>query len=122
MGGAVTILVVDDEPDVLNVTTAMLQSGGYAVIPAQSSDEAIYVLNSGARVDLLISDVIMPHVTGYELARRAKALKPDMKILFTSGYDSAPQNTDEGLPYGKMLWKPFRTSRLLDEVRKLLGE
>jgi CheY-like chemotaxis protein len=85
--GSERILVVDDNEDLLEVTSAMLTTFGYRVICARNGAEAIQMLESGQQFDLLFSDVVMPNgMSGVELAREAKPLRKGIKILLTSGY------------------------------------
>src|SRR5258706_8977052 len=86
-GGSERILVVDDNEDLLKVTSAMLNSFGYRVLCARNGAEAIQMLECGQEFDLLFSDVVMPNgINGVELAREARQLSKDIKVLLTSGY------------------------------------
>ncbi|HWN90402.1 MAG TPA: GAF domain-containing protein, partial [Verrucomicrobiae bacterium] len=85
--GAERILLVEDDPDVRALTEAVLQRGGYEVIAARDGDEALRVFRDQARpVHLLVSDVVMPKMSGRELAERLRALQADLKVLYVSGY------------------------------------
>src|SRR5690242_19169518 len=82
-----TILVVDDDADVRDIATTILDELGYEAIGAASGAAALAVLaTEGHRIDALFSDIMMPGMNGFELAQRAKAAHPDLKIILTSGY------------------------------------
>jgi signal transduction histidine kinase/DNA-binding NarL/FixJ family response regulator len=123
LGGNETILIVEDDPDVRNAVREMLVDLGYAVLEAQHAQGALDVLRSGAHIDLLFSDVVMPgEVHTREMARVAREINPDIKILFTSGYT---QNAivhngrlDEDV---FLLSKPYRKHDLARKLRSLLG-
>jgi CheY-like chemotaxis protein len=114
-----TVLVVDDEPDVLKVAAEILQDGGYRVIEAAGPAEALEALRQEPGVELLFTDVVMPGMNGFELARRAKALRPGLRVLFTSGFlrDVPPA----GMGRERLLKKPWRARQLEDEVRQALA-
>lgn len=114
---------MEDDPDVRNAVREMLVDLGYAVTEAESAQGALDVLRSGAHVDLLFSDVVMPgEVHTREMARTAREINPNIKILFTSGYT---QNAivhngrlDEDV---FLLSKPYRKHDLARKLRSLLG-
>ena len=120
--GTEVILLVDDEPLVLEMATCALQQLGYEVIPCGSADEALRRFEErGRRVDLLVTDVVMPRLNGRELAARIGALRPGLPILFTSGYG---ENTiaRHGVfePGVNFLGKPYRPFELAAKIRALL--
>src|SRR5260370_20221334 len=85
--GSERILVVEDNEDLLQVTSAMLTTFGYQVLCARNGAEALHMLESGQEFDLLFSDVVMPNgMNGVDLAREATPLTKDIKVLLTSGY------------------------------------
>jgi PAS domain S-box-containing protein len=122
-GGTETILVVEDDPNVQATVVALLGELGYAVLKADDADSALTVLKSGVRCDLLFTDVVMPgKLKSTELARQAKALLPDLRVLYTSGYT---QNSiihggrlDPGV---ELLSKPYRREQLASKLRQLLA-
>ncbi len=86
-GGTETVLVVEDDPDVRATAVDMLAQLGYRVLQTSDAQSALSVLGSGAHIDMLFTDVVMPGpVRSVELARRAKELIPSIEVLFTSGY------------------------------------
>jgi signal transduction histidine kinase/DNA-binding response OmpR family regulator len=122
-GGDETILIVEDDPDVRNAVREMLIDLGYAVMEAENARSALDVLHSGAHVDLLFSDVVMPgEVHTREMARTAREINPDIKILFTSGYTQNAIVHNGRLDDDVfLLSKPYRKHDLARKLRSLLG-
>lgn len=115
------ILVVDDDPTIRELTKDQLQEGGYQVVTASGSSEALNLVQSkGSEIALVVLDMNMPEMTGQELGKRLADMKLPAKVLFVTGY--APEQVAEwtGLEPDKMLQKPFRLDDLLDRVRNLL--
>jgi two-component system, cell cycle sensor histidine kinase and response regulator CckA len=117
------VLVVDDEGAVRGVARRILESDHYAVIEASSGDEAVELLSLGMPVDLLVTDLDMPGLTGEELARRFRAARPGLKVLYVSGVidrllDARPLLGDNEA----FLTKPFSHAGLLQGVALLLYE
>jgi len=84
-----TILVVDDEPEIRKLVAAMASQPGYSVITADSGEHAMTLFkNHKGPVELLITDVVQPGMSGPMLADRLTALQPDLKVLYMSGYDN----------------------------------
>ena len=112
-----TVLVVDDQPEVLEVTCELFKTLGLNAIPARSPREALGVLQGGAEVDLMLTDVVMPGMSGVDLARQAVQLRPALKVILASGY-SGPTHEGAGgrLEGFAFLPKPYK---LADIVRKL---
>jgi PAS domain S-box-containing protein len=103
-GGHERILVVEDDATVLSLTTDMLTGLGYQVTSATHAAEALAVLHSGAEIDLLFSDVVMPGgVSGVSLARTARELRPDLRVLLTSGFVGEGPRCSTS-PTKPMLW------------------
>jgi signal transduction histidine kinase/DNA-binding response OmpR family regulator len=119
-GGTERILLVEDDPTVLNLTTDMLVGLGYRVTTATNAAEALEVLHSNAEIDLLFSDVIMPGgVSGVSLARTSRELRPGMKVLLTSGFvGEGPTMANDEFP---LLDKPYEIHALAGRLRKLLN-
>ncbi len=115
------VLVVEDEERVRNYSVEALRDLGYTVLHAPDGREAMRLLRGGQRISLLFTDVVMPEMTGDELARRARMQRPDLKVLFTSGYtpDEAAiaQRLSDG---GRVLRKPFGIAALAATIRATL--
>lgn len=121
-GGPETILVVEDETSVLELVVRILESQGYQVLTAERPDEALQVAaKHEGDIDLLLTDVIMPGGTGTDLAEQLVSARPEMKVLFVSGYaDRAVLRNGvlaKGTPY---LAKPFSPRDLAFKVREIL--
>jgi CheY-like chemotaxis protein len=114
-----TVLVVEDEAAVLEATAALLREAGWRVVAAQSGPEALAVLQAGERVDVLFTDVVLPGgMSGVELIRAARRLRPGLGMLLTSGYrptGSMPE--EEGL---ELLPKPYERDALLARLGEAL--
>lgn len=121
-GCGARILVVDDDDLVRDVTMRRLTSLGYRPLAAASGAAALDVLSDSAEIDLLLTDIVMPgDMHGVDLAREAQRLRPQIKILFASGY------LDEGLLEGgpidgglHVLMKPCTKAELAEKVREIL--
>jgi CheY-like chemotaxis protein len=122
-GGTETILVVEDDPNVQATVVGMLQALGYHVLRADDADMALAVLKAGVRCDLLFTDVVMPgKLKSTEMVRQARALLPDLKVLYTSGYtQNAIIHGGRLDPGVELLSKPYRREKLASKVRQLLG-
>jgi PAS domain S-box-containing protein len=116
--GTETILLVEDDAVVRDVTRRMLVKAGYRVLEAHAGPQALAVLEQ-ARPELLLTDVVMPELSGQDLARAAQQLHRELKVLFVSGY---PQQGDlpEEVGRARLLEKPFTAAQLLHKVREVL--
>jgi PAS domain S-box-containing protein len=119
--GSETILVVEDEDAVRALIRGLLTGRGYQVIEATNGEEALEVAAKAGRIDLLLTDVIMPRMGGRETAERLAERRPGLRVLYMSGY-SADVLSKEGFlePGIALLPKPFRPDALLEKVRKVL--
>jgi two-component system cell cycle sensor histidine kinase/response regulator CckA len=112
-GGGETILVVEDDDAVRAVTARMLRRHGYVVLQAASGEEA-FALAETAGCRLLLTDVLMPHMSGREVAERIRALRPELPVVFMSGYSQGVLNPQRELGAGvTLLQKPFDEPTLL---------
>lgn len=124
-GRGEAILIAEDDPAVRRVTERILGSAGYAVTTATGGSEALELLdNPGRKVDLLLSDIVMPGMRGDDLAERAVAMRPGLPVLFMSGYSDQAPPEDLGPTAGgtSFIHKPFDAGTLLERVRELLTE
>ena len=120
-GGGETVLVVEDEPQVRQIAQAHLRSLGYQVLAAGNGAEALDILKSPARIDLMLSDVVMPGgIDGRQLARQALEIRPGLPILLASGYAPDGHDTPDGPGDLPMLHKPYRRGELAMRIRELL--
>jgi len=122
-GANQTILVAEDTAPVRKMVCAMLAQSGYRTLEAADGGEAFDLLHGAPKnVDLLLTDVVMPRVGGIELARRIARLRPELRILFMSGYSDDPVvRTIEQSP-SIFLAKPFTADALLEKVRSTLDQ
>jgi PAS domain S-box-containing protein len=119
VGGTEKILLVEDDPTVLALTLDVLTGLGYQVTTATNAAEALEVLHSGAEVDLVFTDVVMPGgVSGVSLARTARELRPGLRVLLTSGFVGDGLVMD-GREF-PLLDKPYETPVMASMLRKLL--
>ncbi len=123
-GGSGTILLVEDEPSILNITQLMLRRAGFAVMAASTPAEAIASGMDGLeKTDLLLTDVIMPGMNGQELVSKLREVKPGLKCLFMSGYtaDVIARHgvLEEGVHF---IQKPFSYDQLITAVRMALNQ
>jgi DNA-binding NtrC family response regulator len=117
--GPVTVLLVDDEDGVREYVRRALELAGYRVLDAASADAAERLFRADpGRVGLLLTDVIMPGRCGTELARDLRTLRPDLPVLFTSGYVYGPLPLPDG---AELLEKPFAPDALAAAVRRALA-
>jgi len=120
--GTETVLVVEDEDAVRHIVRRVLEAQGYAIVEARDGNDALQVCATrGDRIDLVLSDVIMPGMGGRELARELGARRPGLEILFMSGYndDSELSGVDGEVASG-VLAKPFTAETLARQVREAL--
>jgi len=117
-----TVLVVDDEPEVRKLVSAMLTRNGYRVLSADTGENALRLLKNHPETDLLLADVVAPGKSGPMIADEVAALKPDIKVLFMSGFDSTQVVQRYVVEKGySLLVKPFTIDQLEKKVREVLG-
>ena len=118
--GAETILLVEDERSVRMLVQAMLEMLGYKVLPAGGKEEAFRLLEEhGNDIDLLLTDVVMPDMSGMELSDRMLAIRPKLKCLFMSGYTEDAIRSQGILKEGaRFICKPFSIKELGAKVRE----
>src|ERR1700746_1414949 len=118
-----TILLVEDDEDVLVVAAESLRELGYQVVTAVNAAQALEVLRGDRAVDLLFSDVIMPGgMNGAQLAVEARRIRPALKVLLTSGYTAAGLTREHGLPENlNIVEKPYQREELAKKLRLVIG-
>jgi PAS domain S-box-containing protein len=120
-GKGEAILIVEDDATVRQIISDALQDLGYHIMAAPDARVAIPLLQSDQRIDLLISDVVLPHVNGRKLAELARNLRPELEVLFVSGYAESAIDRGEFLDPGMdMLTKPFALDVLAAKVRAMI--
>ncbi len=119
--GPARILLVDDEADVRGLTRRRLEAEGFTVIEAGSGAEALALLGDGGEVDLLLTDVVMPGMTGPELARRVDERLPGLPVLYISGFAEDPAIQDADVADLRFLAKPFEAHQLRAAVQGALA-
>jgi signal transduction histidine kinase/CheY-like chemotaxis protein len=119
---AATVLLVEDEPKVRSVVARALAGAGLTVLEADNGQDALARAHGHAGpIDVVVTDVVMARMGGPELARRLAADRPDIRVLFISGYDRDSQFPPAGAPEGAdYLEKPFTSGALVDRVARLL--
>jgi len=120
--GSETILLVEDEEEIRSLVTQYLQRIGYTVLPAKNGHEALEITRHyDDPIHLLVSDVVMPQMGGHELAQHLRLLRPQAKVLFTSGYPEHASLTEKSAGQNVvLLQKPFLLTALAGKMRELL--
>jgi CheY-like chemotaxis protein len=120
--GTETLLVVENEPAIRNLLQMALRKSGYTVLAAESGREALEIVQGHTgRIDLLITDVVMPDMNGPELARRLAAIRPATPTLFMSGYMDDALGEHGVLPsHANFIQKPFSPRAIAQRVRDIL--
>lgn len=108
------LLLVDDEPDLLEITFELLTAYGFDVVRAASAEAALNVLQERADIEILLTDVVMPGMSGLQLAYKARELNPQLKIILVSGYPNPAIESGHGyLGDFEFLEKPYRVEDIL---------
>lgn len=120
--GTETILLVEDQPNVRNLARSLLAHLGYNVLEASNGDEALALAQQGsAHIHLLLTDLVMPGISGSELAARLAAIRPGLRTLYMSGYaDRTPADPDGPGFQDNCIGKPFALAALAAKVREVL--
>ena len=114
-----TILIADDDPELREAIGDALGDADHTILTAADGYEAIRIL-ADRHIDLMIADVRMPGINGFELARQVKVMRPRLHIIYVSGYDIDTVG-DVGPIFGPILQKPVRADNLRSEVRRELS-
>jgi CheY-like chemotaxis protein len=119
LSGTQTILFVDDEDLLLTMAQMILSSYGYTVLTANSGQKALEIFTqSKKKIDLVITDLVMPNMSGRELSERIRSLSPQTRIVWSSGYARASSPEEQE----RYLQKPFSSQDLLRKVKQMLTE
>jgi len=120
-GKGTTVLVVDDEPEVRKLVCSMLVRQGYRVLSADTGENAVRLLHTNPDTQLLLTDVVSAGMTGPMIADEAAAVKPEIKVLFMSGFDGTPVVQRYVAEKGySLLIKPFTVEQLRKKVLAVL--
>jgi CheY-like chemotaxis protein len=118
------VLLVEDDALVMQTTQAVLQRLGFSVLTAESPHDAITICNAGLeRIDLVITDIVMPEMNGMALRDRLLTLQPGIKVLFTSGHPYEVIVREYALKPGEhFIQKPFSLNSLKDKINAVLAD
>ena len=117
-----TVLMVEDNAEVLELGVTVLEEAGYAVVTATSGDEALERVRAGARIDLLFTDIVMPGgLDGVALAAAVGEILPDLPILLTTGWSDRAAEQSDGRGPLPLIGKPYRPADLVRKVEGLLA-
>src|SRR3954464_6472849 len=118
-----TILVVDDEPEIRKLVGAMVSQSGYTILTADSGEHALTLYkNNKGPIDLLITDVVAPGMSGPMLADKLTEIQPDLRVLYISGYDNTHVVQKYVVEKGHaLLSKPFTVEEMKSKVREMLA-
>jgi signal transduction histidine kinase/ActR/RegA family two-component response regulator len=121
-GGKETILVVEDEPGVRKLASEFLRSGGYNILEAAEGADALRTVNEHhGTIDILLTDIVMPGMSGAELAEALKKIRPAIRVIYMSGYAEFSGKNGERVPEAtRVLQKPFSRNTLLEKVREAM--
>lgn len=109
------ILMVEDEPLLLEVITADLEDAGFSVLPAATAEVALNILKAEAAVDLLFTDIRLPgEMDGWQLAEAARTLRPGLPVIYATGFTQTPPRLIEGSLF---FTKPYRAAALIKAIR-----
>jgi CheY-like chemotaxis protein len=115
--GPLTVLVVEDDPIVLQTTAAMLEDRGHRTIQAASGESALAILHRERNIDLVLTDHVMPGMTGLQLVRAIRTKWPELRFILATGYAELQSHFDPDIP---RLNKPFTEERLLIAIRDVM--
>jgi PAS domain S-box-containing protein len=111
------VLIAEDEQELSALASSLFQTLGYEVLIAHTGSAALRILEENPGIDLLFADVVMPGMTGIELARTAQAAYPDMKIILASGYPIPALRADDDINEFSFVSKPYRLSEIVKKLR-----
>lgn len=115
-------MAVDDEETVLDLMIEVLNDLGFHALPASRADEALALMAKTPDVDLLITDIRMPGMSGVDLARQVRAMRPCLPILFVTGFASELEGgVRQWVKDGHLLTKPFTMESFANTIRKMVG-
>jgi DNA-binding response OmpR family regulator len=118
------VLIVEDDDDVRDILAETVQTFGHRVMTARGGDAALAVFRGGDRMvpDLLITDAMMPLMNGFDLARRACAMRPNLAVIYLTGGDGETIAKDHGQLAGEIVLKPIMPAALCNKIDKALAK
>jgi len=121
--GTETILLVEDETAVRELASEFLKTGGYTILEARDGSEALTIASTyPGQIHLLLTDMVMPHINGTQLAAKLALSRPDVRVIYMTGYAEFAGNNDERMSAeASMMQKPFSRLTLLERVREALN-
>lgn len=117
--GNMRVLLVEDDEGVRSIIADILSDDGFEVLEAGNGDEALRHLTSTPPIDILVTDLRMPGMTGWEVARQVRMVLPDVVVIYATGYVEAMEPPMTGSMF---LLKPYRATQLVAAIRALTGE
>jgi two-component system, cell cycle sensor histidine kinase and response regulator CckA len=121
-GGKETILVVEDEPGVRKLASESLRAGGYRILEAAEGSDALNIVSAHpGKIDILLTHMVMAGMSGAELAETLKKIRPEIRVIYMSGYAEFSGKNGERTPEAaRVLQKPFSRTTLLEKVREAM--
>jgi CheY-like chemotaxis protein len=118
-----TILIVDDEPAVRQVSQLYLEQNGFRILIAENGPQALKIFHEhGSTIDLVLLDLTMPEMSGEEVLHKLRGMRTDIRIILSSGYSEQEiLGLIEGATYTSFIRKPYRPKALLDKVLEMLA-
>lgn len=114
-----TILLVEDDREVRDVVVQILSAKNFKVLTAINGYEAIRLLTE-QHIDVMFTDIVMPGLSGYELAAQAKLIRPSLQVLYTTAFDGNAPGREMASRYGKIIQKPIHAEDLVAEIEEAL--
>jgi CheY-like chemotaxis protein len=112
------VLVVDDDDDVREMAVTVLEHEGYSVASASNARAALDLIGANPAIRLLFTDIVMPGIDGFVLAHEARKIRPDLRIVYTSGYLKNIPFGHHGIGYGPLIEKPWDMGKLTETMRR----
>ncbi len=116
------ILLAEDDDVMRRYLARALERAGHDVVPVDCGAAAMARVDAGENFDLLLTDIVMPQIDGVELAQRVAALRPDIRVIFITGFSAVALRAEKALPEGRIISKPFHLKDLVCEVQRVLGQ
>lgn len=113
------ILVVEDDDDVRNLAANLLTDEGFRVLTARDGKEGLAMIQTEPSIRVLFTDIMMPGMDGWELAHQAKTLRPELRVIYTTGEMKNIPFGKSGVGYGPLLPKPYRREQLRDHINRV---